>query len=137
MELRGKIAPDGIKSAIDKAAADAGLDPALLDALVSVESSYDPGARSRAGAMGLSQLMPGTAEALGVKNVWDPHENLQGGAKYLSQLLSRFGGDIPTALAAYNAGPASVVKHGGIPPYSETRAYVNRVMSLYGAKRNG
>lgn len=120
---------------IKDAAQAAGIDEQLLDALVAAESKYDPNARSRAGAMGLTQLMPDTAKALGVRNPFDPMQNLQGGANYLSQMLARFGNNREIALAAYNAGPNAVAKHGGIPPYAETRAYVERVMALYNARK--
>lgn len=122
---------------IAQAAEQAGVDPALFDALVAAESSYDPMARSRAGALGLSQLMPETARSLGVENPLDPWQNLQGGATYLSQMLKRFGGDPKLALAAYNAGPGAVQKHGGIPPYAETQKYVERVLNFYESRRNG
>ena len=114
---------------IDAAAASNGIDPALLKGLVSQESGFDPNARSGAGAVGLTQLMPGTAAALGVTNPLDPAQSLQGGAKYLRQQLDRFGGDEKLALAAYNAGPGAVAKYGGVPPYSETQNYVNSVLS--------
>jgi soluble lytic murein transglycosylase-like protein len=119
-----------IRSMIEKAAGQAGIEPELLDALVASESGYDPNARSRAGALGLSQLMPGTAQSLGVTNPFDPWQNLQGGANYLSQMLKRFG-DKRLALAAYNAGPGAVEKAGGIPNYRETQSYVDKVMRLY------
>ncbi len=114
---------------IDAAAASNGIDPALLKGLVSQESGFDPNARSGAGATGLTQLMPGTAAALGVTNPLDPAQSLQGGAKYLRQQLDRFGGDEKLALAAYNAGPGAVAKYGGVPPYSETQNYVKSVLS--------
>jgi soluble lytic murein transglycosylase-like protein len=114
---------------IDAAAASNGIDPALLKGLVSQESGFDPNARSGAGAVGLTQLMPGTAAALGVTNPLDPAQSLQGGAKYLRQQLDRFGGDEKLALAAYNAGPGAVAKFGGVPPYAETKNYVNSVLS--------
>jgi soluble lytic murein transglycosylase-like protein len=114
---------------IDAAAASNGIDPALLKGLVSQESGFDPNARSGAGAVGLTQLMPGTAAALGVTNPLDPAQSLQGGAKYLRQQLDRFGGDEKLALAAYNAGPGAVAKYGGVPPYRETQNYVTNVLS--------
>jgi soluble lytic murein transglycosylase-like protein len=114
---------------IDAAAASNGIDPALLKALVSQESGFDPNARSGAGALGLTQLMPGTAAGLGVTNPLDPAQSLQGGAKYLRQQLDRFGGDEKLALAAYNAGPGAVARFGGVPPYSETQHYVTNVLS--------
>ena len=120
---------------IDAAAASNGIDPALLKGLVSQESGFDPNARSGAGALGLTQLMPGTASALGVTNPLDPAQSLQGGAKYLRQQLDRFGGDERLALAAYNAGPGAVARYGGVPPYSETQNYVNSVMAKAAAYR--
>jgi soluble lytic murein transglycosylase-like protein len=114
---------------IDAAAASNGIDPALLKGLVSQESGFDPNARSGAGALGLTQLMPGTAASLGVSNPLDPAQSLQGGAQYLRQQLDRFGGDERLALAAYNAGPGAVAKYGGVPPYAETQNYVNSVMA--------
>lgn len=112
--------------AIESAAAEAGVDPTLLAALVWAESGFRADAGSGAGAMGLTQLMPGTARGLGV-DPHDPVQNLRGGARYLAQQLDRFGSPA-LALAAYNAGPGAVAEHGGIPPYSETRAYVPRVL---------
>ncbi len=120
---------------IDAAAASNGIDPALLKGLVSQESGFDPNARSGAGALGLTQLMPGTAASLGVTNPLDPAQSLQGGAKYLRQQLDRFGGDERLALAAYNAGPGAVQRYGGVPPYSETQNYVNSVMAKANAYR--
>jgi soluble lytic murein transglycosylase-like protein len=120
---------------IDAAAASNGIDPALLKGLVSQESGFDPTARSAAGALGLTQLMPGTAASLGVTNPLDPVQSLQGGAKYLRQQLDRFGGDPRLALAAYNAGPGAVARYGGVPPYAETQNYVNSVMAKAAAYR--
>jgi soluble lytic murein transglycosylase-like protein len=122
---------------INAAAASNGIDPALLKGLVSQESGFNPSARSGAGAVGLTQLMPGTASALGVSNPLDPAQSLQGGAKYLRQQLDRFGGDETLALAAYNAGPGAVQKYGGVPPYAETQNYVTSVMSKAAAFRGG
>ena len=118
---------------IDAAAASNGIDPSLLKGLVSQESGFDPNARSGAGALGLTQLMPGTAASLGVTNPLDPAQSLQGGAKYLRQQLDRFGGDEKLALAAYNAGPGAVQRFNGVPPYRETQAYVKRVRATYEA----
>ncbi len=125
----GAAAGTAFGAEIDAAAASNGIDPALLKGLVSQESGFDPNARSGAGAVGLTQLMPGTAASLGVTNPLDPAQSLQGGAKYLRQQLDRFGGDEKLALAAYNAGPGAVAKFGGVPPYAETQNYVNSVMS--------
>jgi soluble lytic murein transglycosylase-like protein len=122
---------------IDAAAATNGIDPALLKGLVSQESGFDPSARSGAGALGLTQLMPGTAASLGVSNPLDPAQSLQGGAKYLRQQLDRFGGDERLALAAYNAGPGAVARYGRVPPYSETQNYVDSVMAKAAAYRGG
>ena len=115
--------------AIQQAADDAGIDPRLLASLVQHESNFDPEARSHAGAIGLAQLMPGTAAGLGV-DPHDPHENLAGGARYLRSQLDRFGSP-ELALAAYNAGPNRVAQAGGIPQIAETQAYVPRVMNTY------
>jgi len=113
-----------------QAAARFRLRPALLHALVEAESGGNPDAVSPRGAIGLTQLMPSTAEALGVANPYDPQQNLNGGAQYLRRQLDRFGGDERLALAAYNAGPGAVQRYQGVPPYAETRNYVNRVLSL-------
>lgn len=110
---------------IEMAARNAGVDPALLAALVWTESNFDPGAGSSAGARGLGQLMPGTAAGLGV-DPDVPEENLDGAARYLKAQLDRFG-SVELALAAYNAGPGAVSRHQGVPPYAETQAYVRRV----------
>ena len=112
-------------------AGDAGVDPRLVEAVIAAESAFDPRARSPKGARGLMQLMPETARELGVRDVWDPEENIRGGTNYLAGLLKRFG-KLPKALAAYNAGEAAVMRYDGIPPYEETREYVARVLTYYG-----
>ena len=112
------------------------LDRHLLDAIVRVESGYDPKAVSRAGAIGLMQLMPGTAERYGVDNPWDARANLDGGARYLRDLIDRFR-SVPLALAAYNAGENAVERYGNqIPPYPETRQYVDKVLDAYRENRD-
>ncbi|CAG0981013.1 membrane-bound lytic murein transglycosylase E [Myxococcaceae bacterium] len=103
---------------------------ALVKAVIHAESRFDPAAVSSKGAQGLMQLMPGTADMMGVEDPLEPRENLRGGVRYLRQLLDRFG-DPVWAVAAYNAGPEAVDRHGGIPPYPETREYVRRVMTYY------
>lgn len=113
---------------IDAAAAKYGLDSSLLRGLIRAESNFNPNAGSPAGAQGLTQLMPATARSLGVTNSFDPAQAIDGGARYLRQLLDRFGGDQRLALAAYNAGPGAVQRFGGVPPYAETRNYVERVL---------
>ncbi|MCE9680390.1 lytic transglycosylase domain-containing protein [Shewanella sp. AS1] len=115
---------------IHSAARENKLDPALIRAVIHAESAFKVFALSRAGAMGLMQLMPNTAKAMGVNNPYRPDENIAGGARYLAKLLARFDGDIDLACAAYNAGPTTVAKYQGIPPYPETQAYVKRVKIL-------
>ena len=107
------------------------VDPFLVRAVIQVESGGNPEAISPKGAMGLMQLMPGTARELGVEDPMHPHQNVKGGITYLSQMIKRFSGDLKLALAAYNAGPAAVEKYRGIPPYEETRAFVDRVLKIY------
>ena len=120
---------------ITAAAKKHGIDPALLAGLVKQESGFNPSAGSPAGARGLTQLMPATAAGLGVTNVLDPAQNLDGGAKYLRQQLDAFGGDVTRALAAYNAGPGAVQRYGGVPPYAETQNYVRAVQANAAAYR--
>jgi soluble lytic murein transglycosylase-like protein len=115
---------------VRKSAAADGIDPALVEAVISSESGFDPNATSRAGARGLMQLMPGTAATLGVADPSDPEQNVSGGTRYLRALLDRFG-DVKLALAAYNAGPAAVERYRGIPPYPETAEYVRNVLARY------
>jgi soluble lytic murein transglycosylase-like protein len=112
---------------VAEAAERTGLSPDLIGAVIAAESGFRADAVSPAGAQGLMQLMPGTARALGVADPFDPRQNILGGAEYLRQQLERFG-TVEKALAAYNAGPGAVSRHGGVPPYPETRHYVERVL---------
>jgi soluble lytic murein transglycosylase-like protein len=117
---------------IEEAAGHAGVDAALLRAMVAVESAFDPSAISSKGAQGLMQLRPTTARRYGVSKPLDPRENLRGGASYIRDLLKRYGNDVELALAAYNAGEDAVDRHGRtIPPFPETRAYVPAVLKFY------
>ena len=108
-----------------------GLDSAFVKAVIKQESGFQPKVTSSCGAMGLMQLMPATANSMGVKDAYDSEQNIAGGTKYLKGLLDRFGGDKSLALAAYNAGPNAVAKYNGIPPYKETQNYVKNIMSMY------
>jgi soluble lytic murein transglycosylase-like protein len=119
-------------SIIEKAATSASVEPNLLRAVIVVESGFNSRAVSKRGAVGLMQLMPATAARFGVSNAFDPRQNVHGGARYLKFLIDRFGKDLRLALAAYNAGEEAVDRNGGqIPPFSETMAYVPRVLKIY------
>ncbi len=120
---------------IAQSAARYGIEPALLHGLIQQESGFDPNARSSSGALGLTQLMPGTASSLGVSEPLDPTQSIEGGAHYLSEMLARFGGNTADALAAYNAGPGAVSHYGGVPPYAETQEYVSKVLGYANACR--
>ena len=117
---------------IDEACAKYEVDPNLVKAVIQVESAYRTNALSRAGAVGLMQLMPGTAERFGVKQIYDPNENIHGGVQYLRFLLDLFKNDLTLAVAAYNAGEGAVQRFKGIPRYKETQDYVRKVLTLYG-----
>jgi len=121
---------DVYRDEIAAAAAESGVDPALLRAIIHAESAFNPNAVSVKGAQGLMQLMPGTASDLGVNNPFDATQNIRGGAQYLSGLLKQFNGDERLAAAAYDAGPQNVQKYNGVPPFDETRVYVERVATL-------
>ncbi len=127
---RGKLYPNVYNTLISEAALVHKLSPDLVRAVIHAESGFNPKALSPKGARGLMQLMPGTAKELGVKNSYDPNQNVHGGTKYLAGLLKRYAGNTRKALAAYNAGPGAVDQHRGIPPFSETISYVNRVLAL-------
>jgi soluble lytic murein transglycosylase-like protein len=107
------------------------IDPQLVSAVINQESGFQPNAVSKAGAMGLMQLMPDTAKSLGVTDPFNPTQNIEAGTTLLRGLLDRYHGQLDLALAAYNAGPAAVDKYGGVPPYAETQAYVRNVMAAY------
>lgn len=127
-----KPSPDAdLDGALERAARRHGLDPALLRALVEVESGGDPRALSAKGAKGLTQLMDSTAAELGVSDPFDPEQNLNGGAAYLRRLIDRYRGDLRLALAAYNSGPGAVDQRGDVPPYPETQRYVRSVLERY------
>ena len=133
----GCKAASNYESLIAHEARQRGLDPALVKAVVHAESLFNPCARSPKGAVGLMQLMPATARSLGVRNPYEPAQNVRGGVMYLAKLLDRYDGNLALSLAAYNAGPGAVDRHGGIPPYGETRAYVKRVLALRERYSNG
>lgn len=116
----------------DEAARKYGISANLLKAVAKAESDFRPDATSRCGAMGIMQLMPGTAAGLGVTDAYDPEQNIMGGARYLKGMLDRFDGDVSLALAAYNAGPNNVEKYNGIPPFNETQNYVKTVLEYLG-----
>jgi hypothetical protein len=130
-EIPAAASPTDLRALATETARRHGLDPDLVLAVISVESAFHPDAISPKGAQGLMQLMPGTAVSLGVRDALDPAENLDGGVRHLGSLVSEYRGDLRLALAAYNAGAGAVKRHGGVPPYRETRDYVDRVLGRY------
>lgn len=121
-----------VESLIERLAPEYALDPALVKQVVAAESAYRSDARSPKNAQGLMQLIPATAQRFGVQNPWDAEQNLRGGMAYLRWLLGQFRGDVRLALAGYNAGEGAVARHGGLPPYAETRQYVAGIIGRYG-----
>jgi soluble lytic murein transglycosylase-like protein len=128
--LKGKLFKSSYAEIINEVSDSHGVSPHLVRAVIHAESAFDPRAISPKGARGLMQIMPATAQELGLANSFDPSQNISAGVKYLAFLLGRYDGNLSLALAAYNAGPGAVEEHNGIPPYSETRAYVQRVLDL-------
>jgi len=127
-------APEEIRALVERMAPRFALDPRLVLAVIAVESAYQPEAVSSANARGLMQLIPATAARFGVRDAFDPADNLRGGMAYLKWLLARFEGDVTLALAAYNAGEGAVAKYRGVPPFGETRGYVRKIRRLYAAE---
>lgn len=132
-----RVPPPEIQRLVRQAAGRFAVDPELVHAIIRVESDYNPRAVSRKGALGLMQLHPATARRFGVKNPFDPKQNIEGGVIYLKYLLDLFEGDLALSLAAYNAGENSVLRNGEIPPFNETRDYVRKVTGLYASTNDG
>lgn len=139
LETRYSLAPASVlnrgpvpfQQEIDDASMRQGVDARLVEAVIATESAFDPRALSTKGAQGLMQLMPDTADRFGVANPWDPKQNIAGGTAYLRWLIDEFNGDPRRVLAAYNAGEGAVTRYGGVPPYPETRGYIDRVLAYY------
>jgi soluble lytic murein transglycosylase-like protein len=129
----GTVVPSttGIRELVDRVSREHGLDPKLVDAVVRIESAYNPRAVSHKGAMGLMQLMPATARRLGVDDPFDPEQNVRGGVRELARLVDGYRGNLQLALAAYNAGEGAVSRFRGVPPYNETRNYVSQILTIY------
>ena len=126
------VGPQSYQGTADKVAAKYGVPANLVAGVIQAESSWNPNAKSPSGTMGLMQLMPGTAKSLGVTNPYNAAQNIEGGVKYLSQMLKKYSGNVAYALAAYNAGPGNVDKYGGVPPFAETQNYVKKIMAGMG-----
>jgi len=129
--VTGVVQRSVLRDLVHRVSTEQGVDPRLVHALVTVESGYEPRAVSPKGALGLTQLMPATAKRLHVANPFDPEQNVRAGVRELQRLIDRYAGDLPRALAAYNAGEGAVDRYRGVPPYRETRGYVQRILSLY------
>lgn len=134
--VRAVRPPAEVDAIVERAAAAYQVDKALVRAIIQAESGYNPYAISAKGARGLMQLMPATAERYGVRNTFDPQDNILGGVRYMRDLLVLFGQDVRLALAAYNAGENAVQRYGGIPPYRETQDYVQKVLQLHSGHQN-
>jgi soluble lytic murein transglycosylase-like protein len=132
--VRELVPPERIREIVDDGAEESGLDADLVRAVVRRESAYNPWATSRKGAQGLMQLMPSVQTQFGVTDPYDPKQNVAAGTRLLKQLLDQFGGDLPRALGAYNAGAARVEQYGGVPPFPETMQYVTGILSEIGKK---
>lgn len=132
----GTVAPgrSELRGLVERLGRSEGVDPRLVHAVIQAESGYDQFAVSRKGAMGLMQLMPETVRRLNVENPFDPEQNIRAGSREIARLINRFRGNIPLALAAYNAGEGAVARYRGIPPFDETRAYVAQIMREYTGK---
>lgn len=131
------VPPAQVDALVQQNAATWQVDPALIKAVIANESGFNANATSKVGAQGLMQLMPETAASLGVRDPYDPVQNVAGGTRYLRGLLDRFGGDKRLAVAAYNAGPGAVEKYGDVPPYRETRNYVQNVLASFDKYSSG